>query len=322
MQEIDRRTIDGGHVPSLVLMERAGRAAAGAVLDCLHRLARPGDPRRVEVVCGKGNNGGDGLVLARVLAEHGVLVRVNLSHPPEALSPDARVNHRKLDGTAVEVRPVPETLPDLPPLVDPRGRPGLGGGWETPPGAGPEAVEWFESLREAAVCVDALLGTGVGDALRGRIASIVDAVNRCSRHTLAVDVPSGVDGDTGRVHGTSIWADRTVTLGLPKLGLALFPGRERAGQVDVADIGFPPSVVESIGPVREWVDAHTARLLLPRLEPEAHKYDRGCVVLLAGSRQFTGAAALAAMAALRAGAGIVHLAVPASLRPIFQTKLT
>ena len=322
MQEIDRRTIEGGLVPSLVLMERAGRAAASAVLQHLGAQASSGGPGgRVEVLCGKGNNGGDGLVVARLLDEHGIPVRVHLTHPPESLSPDARVNHRKLGG-GVEVRLIPESLPDIAPVVDPRERPSAGGCFELPAELTSEVHDWMESLGTATVCVDALLGTGVTDRLQGRLAAIVDATNRCSRYTLAVDIPSGVDGDTGRVHGTAIWADRTVTIGLPKIGLVLEPGRERAGQIDVADIGFPPGVVDDVAPRREWVDAECARQLLPSIDPQAHKYDRGCVVVLAGSRGFTGAAALAAMAALRTGAGIVHLVVPASLQTLLQQKTT
>lgn len=312
MQAIDRATIDGGLVPSLDLMERAGRAAAMEALALLRE-----HPGRVAVLCGKGNNGGDGLVLARVLGEYGVAVCVYLTHPPEALAPDARTNHAKLAGTSVEIHLLPEDVAPPGAIDDPRQRPGDGAGEVA--GAGDE---WLRGLRDAALCVDALLGTGVNEPVRGRLAAVIDTLNHCSRNTLAVDMPSGIDGDTGVVQGTAVWADRTVTFGLPKLGLALYPGRERAGILRVADIGFPVSVIDGIAPARFHVGRELARGLLPRLDPAAHKYARGSVVVLAGSREFPGAAVLAAQAALRAGAGMVHLVVPASLRPLMQAKLT
>jgi NAD(P)H-hydrate epimerase len=294
MQEIDRRTIGGGLVPSLVLMENAGQAAAR---EAIARLGQAPAGKRVEILCGKGNNGGDGLVIARVLAARGASVRVHLTHPLEALTPDARANAACLDGTGVELRTLPEriegSLTDL-------------SGW----------------LAGADLCVDALLGTGVADAVRGRMAMLVDLLDRASRNTLAVDVPSGVDADTGAVLGTAVRADVTVTFGLPKLGLLLHPGAEKTGRLVVADIGFPTDVVDAVAPDRFWVEDELARSLLPRLAPTAHKYARGCVLVVAGSRAYTGAAALAAEAALRSGAGIVHLAVPESIRAVLQTKLT
>lgn len=294
MQEIDRRTIGGGHVPSLVLMENAGQAAAR---EALALLGDPAAGKRVEILCGKGNNGGDGLVIARALAARGVRVRVHLTHPPEALAADARANAARLAGTGVELRTLPEqpaeSLSDL--------------------------SEW---LAAAHLSVDALLGTGVTDVVGGRLAALIALLERSSRRTLAVDVPSGVDADTGAVLGAAVRADVTVTFGLPKLGLVLHPGAEHAGRLVVADIGFPPAIVDAAAPDRHWVEDGLARSLLPRLAPTAHKYERGCVLVVAGSRAYTGAAALASEGALRAGAGLVHLVVPESIRAVLQAKLT
>lgn len=310
MQAIDRRTIDGGHVASLDLMENAGRAVAEAALALLPVPAGS----RLEIFCGKGNNGGDGLVAARILAEHDVQVRVHLTHAASSMSDDARANLARLDGRKILLQPLPEAIEDPGRIDDPRLRPRVVAA--SPPDALAAAVH------EADLCIDALLGTGATSDLQGRLAALVNLVNRWSRHTLAVDVPTGVDGDTGRVCGTAIWADLTVTLGLPKLGLALFPGRERAGRLEVADIGIPGDIVAELGPRRAYVDAGLAASLVPRLEPTAHKYRRGCVLVVAGSADFPGAAALAAEAALRAGAGIVHLAAPAPIRALLQAKLT
>jgi NAD(P)H-hydrate epimerase len=327
MQAIDHATIDGGHVPSLELMERAGRAAADVALDLLRS-----DSGRVEIVCGKGNNGGDGLVVARCLAEHGAPVRVWLTHPPDALSPAARAQHQKIAGGGVTIDVLPANLTDPGPLDDPRRRPGGSGPRRTaiassllgaPRATSPsDSADWCEALGSAALCIDAVLGTGVREALQPRLAAVVDTLAHRSRRTLALDLPSGIDADTGAICGAAVWADVTVTFGLPKLGLALHPGRERAGRIEVAEIGFPDAIVEANAPQRFWVEREQARALVPRLEPTAHKYGRGTVLVVAGSREFPGAAALTAQAVLRAGAGLVHLVVPASLRAAMQAKLT
>lgn len=305
MQAIDRRTIEGGHVLALDLMENAGRAVAETALSL---LPSPTDSR-VEIFCGKGNNGGDGFVAARHLAERDVQVRVHLTHPVASLSEDARTNLARLDTRKVQIQLLPDAIQDPGCMTDPRRRPHSGG-------AG------MAEMEAADLCIDALLGTGTRSDLQGRLAALVNQINGASRHTLAVDVPTGIDGDTGRVCGTAIWADVTVTLGLPKLGLALYPGREHAGSLRVADIGIPAEIVAALGLRREYVDADLAGSLVPRFDPTAHKYRRGCVAIFGGSADYPGAAALAAEAALRAGAGIVHLAVPASIRTLLQSKLT
>jgi NAD(P)H-hydrate epimerase len=310
MQEIDRSTIDSGLVAGLELMENAGRAVAA---EAARRL---GDPRgaRVEILCGKGNNGGDGLVIARVLAGRGARVRVHLTHPPESLSPDARANHARLGATGVTVAILPDEIPETGRVEDPRRR-------SIAPKQSAPAGDLGGNLHAADLCVDALLGTGVERPLDGRLSALVDLLNHSSRHTLAVDVPSGVDATTGQILGTAVWADVTVTLGLPKLGCVLHPGGERVGRLVVANIGFPETMLENVSTPWNWVDADGARALVPRLLPTAHKYSRGSVLVVAGSRSYPGAAALAAGAALRTGAGMVHLVAPASIRDLLDAQL-
>ncbi|MFQ5600623.1 MAG: NAD(P)H-hydrate epimerase, partial [Candidatus Krumholzibacteriia bacterium] len=326
MQEIDRRTIDGGLVPSLQLMENAGQSVAREVRGLLTNRAR------VEVLCGKGNNAGDGFVVARALSQLGVDVCVHLTHPPTQLSPDARTNHERLRQTSVQENLIPGEIPDPGPVDDPARRPGSS---ERPDFAAPSAaapagtapdedglVALERHLRQADLCVDALLGTGVERPLRGRLAALINLLNHHSARTLAVDVPSGVDGSTGEIRGTAVWADHTVTFGLPKIGLVLHPGRERTGRLVVADIGFPDSVLADVPEDWIWVDSGLAGSLLAPVEPTAHKYARGCVLVVAGSRTYPGAAALAAEAALRSGAGIVHLVAPQSIRDVLEGRLT
>lgn len=317
MQEIDRRTIDGGLVPALELMENAGHAAAREAVRLL------GEPRgaRVEIVCGKGNNGGDGLVVARLLAAAGADVRVHLTHPATELSPDANENLRRSEPLGVPTAVVPDTLPDPGALAAPSARPRPESAVGPPRAAAAESTPLVASLRRAHLCVDALLGTGAERPLRGRLAGLVNLINHHSVRTLSIDVPTGVDASRGDILGTAVWADVTVTFGLPKLGLALHPGRARAGRLVVADIGFPSSVYETVSSDWEWVDDDLARALLPVVSPTVHKYSRGCLVVVAGSRQFPGAAALAAEAALRAGAGMVHLVAPGSIRDVLESQL-
>jgi len=315
MQEIDRRTIAAG-ISVAQLMERAGSGVAAAADGLVGRPAA-----RIEIFCGKGHNGGDGLVAARLLAARGHRVRVHLTHEPAHLAPETRVQFDRLAEAKVEMTTL-APLRDPGPILDPRARPKPGDMGRS---------DWVESsplgraIASADLCVDALLGTGAAEKLHPTIAAIVHWLHHASHRTLSVDIPSGVDATTGAVLGTAIWSDMTVTFGVPKLGLALEPGRERAGKVEVHELGFPAEILAAVlsqSVERHWMDAATARTLIPRLDPSAHKYQRGCVVVVAGSRAFPGAAVLTAMAALRSGAGIVHLAAPSGIRSILQSKLT
>lgn len=316
MQEIDRRTIAAG-ISVADLMERAGSAVA----DEAEKLAGC-DPARIEILCGKGHNGGDGLVAARLLHARGHRVRVHLTHAKADLAPETRAQFDRAANAGVAIEFLAAGLPDPGPILDRRERPNPG---ETQDAAPVRSDSLGGALRSADVCVDALLGTGAAKSVEGSIAAVVHWIQRAGTVVLSVDIPSGVDATTGAILGTAVWADTTVTFGLPKLGLALEPGRQHSGTVVVRDLGFPAEIVARVtgtGVQRHWVDARTARELVPRLEPTAHKYQRGCVLVVAGSRAYPGAAALAATAALRAGAGIVHLAAPAGIRQLLQTKLT
>jgi ADP-dependent NAD(P)H-hydrate dehydratase / NAD(P)H-hydrate epimerase len=269
----DRKAIDGG-VPQPVLMENAGRAAA-CVVQRLHPVGR------IAVVAGRGNNGGDGVVLARTLAGWGRDVRlVVVGERPD---PDPL-----LHGWGVATR-----------------RPSLGGGDPDPP-----------DLTGADVVVDALLGTGTRGAPREPEARAIRAMNECGRPVLSLDVPSGVDADTGAVAGQAVRAALTVAFGAPKRGCLLHPGRERSGRIVAVEIGFPP-----------WSDADAsaflvtpgwARLRRPRRRPATHKNAEGRLLLVAGSPAYGGAAVLSARAALRAGVGFLRVAAPPPLGPLLQ----
>ena len=272
--EIDRRSEARG-VSVLELMERAGWAVARAATV----LAGGGYGRRALVLAGKGNNGGDGLVAARHLAAAGMGVTVLLLAEPAAFAGPAGENLRRLEATRV-LAATPDRL--------------------------------TREVARAAIVVDAVFGTGFRGVPEGPSAAAIDAANRGAAPIVSADLPSGVNADSGAVAGDAVWATATVTFGAPKAGIVLFPGAERAGAVEVADIGFPPDVIRSDA----WlVETEDVLRLLPSREPDAHKRRSGVVAVVAGSRDMPGAASLVASGAAGAGAGLIRMAVVGSVRP-------
>ena len=280
MRDADRRAIEEIGIPSAVLMDTAGRQVVAAMERHLPALAG----QRVAVVCGKGNNGGDGFVVARVLSAGGVDTRVYLAAPASAVAGDAATNLSAL--RALEM-PVVEL-------------------------AGPET--WAAYVPEIADCdviVDALVGTGLTRPLEGYWRTVVADLNATGVPIVSVDLPSGLSADTPRLIGETIDATLTVTLGAPKIPLLLPPAATRAGNVVVADIGIPDQVIETLdGPRLEAITRERAlELVVPRPD-DVHKGDCGRVLIVAGSTGKTGAARLTAVGALRSGAGLVTVATP------------
>jgi hydroxyethylthiazole kinase-like uncharacterized protein yjeF len=278
MRTVDRWAIDERGIPSLDLMERAGIGVADAV----QRLAHDGP---IAVVYGKGNNGGDGLVVARLLREAMREVAVVCLAPSDELSPDARANLERLPG-------------ELPlDLHEPAAR---------------------EAIEHAEVIIDALLGTGFEGEPRGAAAQAIEAVNAAPGRVVSVDVPSGVDASTGVVAGVAIEADLTVTFHAAKPGLWIHPGKVHAGEVTTIDIGIPrgaPAAAE-VG----LIDAGVLEAL-PRRTAGSTKFTSGHVVVVGGSRGLAGAPAMVALAAMRTGAGYVTACVPESLQEILDVQL-
>jgi ADP-dependent NAD(P)H-hydrate dehydratase / NAD(P)H-hydrate epimerase len=294
MRAIDRWAIEQQGVPGLELMERAGAGVARA----LERLAPDGP---VTVVCGKGNNGGDGLVVARLLRRAGRPVTVVCVVPPDELAGDARANL--------------EALPGEPPRrLD-------GGPWAPSAGtrAGPRAASAAASFGPRATIVDALLGTGFSGEPRGAVAAAIDAVNASGAQVVSVDVPSGVDASSGVVRGGAVRATLTVTFHAAKPGLWISPGKAHAGEVRALDIGIPRGAPASasIGLIAPEVLER-----LPRRDARSTKFSSGHVLVAGGSRGLTGAPRMAAEAAMRAGAGYVTACVPAALQDILASAGT
>jgi len=278
MQAADRAVIDGLGVPGVCLMELAGAGAERI----LREVAAPQPGEAVAVLCGAGNNGGDGYVVARHLANHGARPTVYLLSPRGRISGDALVNLEAAERRGVPIVPTdtPERLPAL-----------------------------VEALARARVRVDALLGTGLRSAVRGMAAEAIRVLNATAerRLTLAIDVPSGLSADTGQPLGAAVRADATVTFAALKRGHLLHPGPTFCGDLHLVDIGIPPGVLARLQPQLRKVPASQALAGLPARPPDCHKGTFGRVLVLAGSAEMAGAGLLAAHGCVRAGAGVVTL---------------
>lgn len=291
MKRIDEETIKR-FVPGLTLMEQAGQR----VMERIEAEFGSVEGLLVSLFLGRGNNAGDGLVVARLLLESNAKVILNYMSEPKDLSPDAFKNYARLSGFRKK-RGIMERFLFL-------------SDWE-------EKVE--HELEECDLVVDALLGTGISKPVRENLAHVIDLINGGSAPVLSIDIPSGVSADTAEVMGCAVAASMTVTLGLPKVGLLFHPGRAHAGALSVGDIGIPAEVIEGERFPLHILDADQAREDLPVDDPTAHKFARGSLLLVAGSRRYAGAARLAAESALRTGCGIVYLAGPESIRIPVQT---
>jgi NAD(P)H-hydrate epimerase len=286
MREADRFTIEDIGIPSLVLMENAGRQVVAAI-EAAYEARLDG---RIAILCGRGNNGGDGFVVARTLAQRGVDTAVFVVGALTDVRGDARLNLDILGRLGITVVEVNDEQ-----------------AWEL----------HFSEIAQCSLIVDAMFGTGLKSALAGMMETVVADVNGAGIPVVAIDLPSGLSADTPHVIGDCIDASMTVTLGAPKLPLVLPPGEAHAGDVVIADIGIPHEVLDGVeGPRIELLTPEQIRELVEPRAADSHKGDFGRVTLVAGSRGKTGAAHLAASGALRSGAGLVTVATPASCLPI------
>lgn len=286
MRELDQRTIKEYGIPGIVLMENAGRGAVQAMADAWGPVAG----RKYVIFCGKGNNGGDGLVMARHLANMGAEARVRLFS--EEMKGDAAVNLASARKMGIDIKTVSKGL----------------------------KAETSE-VRHADAVIDAIFGTGLSSEAGKPYSAVIDLINANAKRVLSVDMPSGVDSDKGRIMGAAVRADVTATFGLPKRGLYMYPGAQLAGNVRVIDISIPAGAVESSAIPARLLTRSVMRLL-PERKPDSNKGAYGHLFILAGSVGKTGAGVMAAQAAARAGAGLVTVGVPESLNDIFEEKLT
>jgi hydroxyethylthiazole kinase-like uncharacterized protein yjeF len=286
MREADRRTIDEIGIPAIVLMENAGRQAVAAMEAAFDDLATS----HVGVLCGRGNNGGDGFVIARTLIQRGVETSVFLLGSVADVRGDARTNLEVLGRIGLTVVEITN------------------------------AQEWelhFSEISRCELLVDAILGTGFHGQLSGLLETVVADVNGLGVPVVAIDLPTGVSADTPEVEGEAIEASMTVTLGAPKIPLILPPADSHSGDLVIADIGIPLPLLDEVeGPYIELLTRERMRELVPVRASDSHKGDFGRVLVVAGSLGRSGAAHLAAIGALRSGAGLVTIATPKSCLPI------
>jgi hydroxyethylthiazole kinase-like uncharacterized protein yjeF len=286
MREADRRTIEDIGIPSIVLMENAGRQAVAAMEAAYEDIATS----RVAVICGRGNNGGDGFVIARTLIQRGIDTAVFLLGSVAEVRGDARTNLEvlgRIGMTVVEIT---------------------------------NAQEWelhFSELSEVDLIVDAILGTGFHGRLTGFLETVVADLNSLGVPIVAIDLPTGISADTAAVDGPAVEASMTVTLAAPKIPLVFPPADTHAGDLVIADIGIPLPLLDDLeGQHLELLTREAMREIVPARVADSHKGDFGRVVVVAGSLGRTGAAHLAALGALRSGAGLVTVATPRSCVPV------
>lgn len=288
MARYDEYAIKTWGIPSAVLMENAGRNT--------YRLMKErylnGD-ETITVFCGRGNNGGDGFVIARYALIDGFTVQVGLIGKKEDLKGDAALNMRLFESLSGEISECIEK---------------------------PKMIKTI--IQNADIIVDAIFGTGLSKPVGGIEKTVIEAVNKSGIPVISVDIPSGVDGATGKTLGTSIDAVHTFTYAYPKLGQILNPGREHTGNLTVIDISIPSFMEYELGFDGQITDGQMLRAFMKRRLPSSHKGSYGHAVVIAGSPGKTGAAYMTSLAALKIGAGLVTLVIPESLNPILETKTT
>ena len=290
MQAMDRDTIDNFGIPGIVLMECAGRGATRSLVkNCIGTAMC-----NVGIMAGRGNNGGDGFVIARHLSHRGIPVTVYLLSDKNKVKGDAAVNLALLPKLQIPVIELPD-------------------------------IEAFQAQKKTMhrhdVWVDAILGTGLKSEVTGYFKTVIDFINQLQKTVFAVDIPSGLNADTGQPCGCCIRAQATATFGFAKIGHLVYPGAAYTGDLDVIDIGIPPHVAETVGPKQHLLTKDGLHPIINGRNPDVHKGNTGHTLILAGSPGKTGAAAMTAMSAMRVGAGLVTLGIAESLNATLEAQV-
>ena len=284
MRDVDKKAIQELQIPGIILMENAGRAVYEQVIEILEN-----DNDNVLIICGKGNNGGDGFVAARHLIEDEVLTTVISLFPEEELSGDALVNHNILKNFT-EILYFDEI----------------------------EIGLFHDFISHSTVIVDAILGTGIHSDVKGKVKDVIEAINEFSEAIIvSVDIPSGIDSDTGKILGNGVIADFTTTFAAPKIGSVLYPGADFSGEVIINTIGIPEHLLENYN--INLITQEDASVRLPIRSDDSHKGTFGGVFNVAGSFEMTGAAYMSSYSSFAVGAGYSMLAAPSSIIPIISS---
>ncbi len=288
MQDMDRLTIESFGIPGRVLMENAGRGATRMLIERFPGIFQ----KKVGIFAGRGNNGGDGFVIARYLQEMGIKTTVYLLARKDKVKGDALANFKLLSPINVPVVEMPD----------------------------PDAfINNKTSILHQDLLVDAILGTGLKSDVKDYFKQVIEFINGLKRPVFSVDIPSGLDSDNGLPCGACVKADATATFGFAKTGHFLFPGAKYVGDLEVIDIGIPAHIRKKVNPGQYLLTEDTVENYLKPRAFDAHKGSVGHLFVIGGSPGKTGAAAMAAISAMKSGAGLVTLGVPESLHPVLET---
>ncbi len=290
MQEIDRQTIESFGLPGRVLMENAGMGATQILLKKFKGLIN----KKIGIVAGRGNNGGDGFVMARYLSRKGVSVTVYLLAKKSMVKGDAAENLNILSLLDISIIEMPDQKSFL---------------------------KHKTSMLYQDIWIDAILGTGLKSDVKGYFRKIINFINSSDKPVFSVDTPSGLNADTGRPCGVCIKAHTTATFAFAKTGHLIFPGATYTGNLEIVDIGIPDYIVKNVGPGQFLITSDMVRAALQKRLPETHKGNTGHLLIIAGSTGKTGAAAMTAMSAMRSGAGLVSLGIPKSLNSVLESQI-
>ncbi|MCC6545238.1 MAG: NAD(P)H-hydrate dehydratase [Nitrospirae bacterium] len=290
MNNIDRRTGDEYGIPTLLLMENAASGITRAVEQMLVSISG----KRITVMCGRGNNGGDGLASARQLHNLGASVTVYLLSDTADFKSEPAINLNIALKMGIEVNE-----------------------------KGKYSLRTLSSrLRHSHMIIDAMIGTGLASAVKEEYMEVIELINSSKRPVIAVDIPTGINSDTGEVMGAAIRATATVTFALPKRGHYLYPGPDYTGKLQITDISIPAAAVEKEAIYLSLLTGNDMQDIVPSRQSDSHKGTNGHALVIAGSIGKGGAAAMTALSCLRTGAGLLTLAVPKSVQPIVAGKLT
>ncbi|QZY55764.1 NAD(P)H-hydrate dehydratase [Crassaminicella profunda] len=291
IKQLDHMAMEEFFIPGIILMENAGVAVAHEILKSVKKK----ENKEVIIVCGLGNNGGDGFVAARHLFNKGIPVKVFIIGNPSDISGDAKINYDIIHKLEIDIQIL----------------------------VGVNNLKKFsEIIKTCSIIVDGIFGTGLKREIDGLIGEIIHTINESEKEVISIDIPSGISANNGAVYGTAVKADKTVVLALPKIGNLNYPGADYVGELILKDIGIPQKAIEKMQLNTNFITMDMVREIMPVRNRDTHKGSYGKAYIVAGSTGMTGAAILSCEAALKSGVGIIKMPVPQSLNTIMETRLT
>jgi NAD(P)H-hydrate epimerase len=286
MKEIDSITINKIGIPSCVLMERAGLIVSSKILELFNF-------KKAIVIVGSGNNGGDGLVVARNLKNEGWDIKTFITTDPKKLKDDALMQYKIALNFGLQIDNIEKF------------------------------INYHQDLtKEYPLIIDAIFGTGLSKNITGLYEKVINAINNSNAQVVSIDIPSGISSDTGQIMGIAVKANHTITFGLPKRGHLLYPGFINTGNLHIENIGFPESLLKSDNIKVDLIERNLIRSIIPKREKYSHKGTYGHVLIVGGSQGKTGACLMSSKACIKAGAGLVTIGIAESLKHVYESRVT